>query len=425
MSNREKYYWRIGCPPPPIDRHSEVKHKIVEEYVRRYVSTLMSKATIPTLHLSLIDGFSGGGCYVGEAGAIVDGSPVLMMRAVKEARAFLNPPDRRNRREVDVHYHFIDINPDTTDYLRFWLNAKREEQAIAEVDYQRAAVVTGDFLTELPKLKKQISSGRMGEHAIFMLDQYNYDDLPLADIAGILNTLRGAEVILTFNVGALFTYLSDRAANRKPLERIGLDRYVPWNELNQIKAAERRRWRMVLQRHIARGIREMTGARYMTIFFVRPFGATPWDYWLIHLSNSYRAHDVMKTLHWKHSTEFAHELEPGVFMLGYNANTDADYTGQPSFDFSEKSRVACIDGVREFFGKTIFDLDQPTRVKDIFQKVIPNSTGAEVHLMEAARQLHFSKDIVVVSKNGAVRRPSKIYKPDDVIEPRRQIILDF
>lgn len=418
----DKYFWQIGAPPPPLDRHSEVKHKIVEGYIRRYILTLMSQATIPELHLSLIDGFSGGGCYLHESGNVVDGSPILMMRAVHEARVELNLT-RRVPREVIVDYHFNDILPDTSAYLKYWLNAKRQEGIAAEDDFRRAKISTGDFLAALPGIVKEIQTRRMGERAIFVLDQYEYDKLPLPDIAGILKTLKGAEVVLTFNVGSLLTYLSDRAANRKPLARIGLDRYIPWSELKYLKATQKGRWRQILQRHVAHGIKEVSGAKFMTLFFVRPFGATPWDYWLIHLSNRYRAHDVMKTLHWQHSTEFAHELEPGVFMLGYDTNIDSDYTGQTPFDFGESSRLACLDGVREHFAETIYNSAKPLRIKDIFERVISNSTAAEVHMGEATHQLHTSKDIIVVSKDGRVRRPCKKYHPEDVIEPARTIRL--
>jgi three-Cys-motif partner protein len=425
MAKEQKYHWHIGDPLPPLDRHSEVKHRIVGDYVRLYILRLMSQATIPALHLSLIDGFCGGGVYAHENGGLADGSPVLMMRAVQEARTYLNPPGRRVPREVNVDYHFIDILPDTTQYLRFWLDAKRQEGAVAEADFRQTKIVTNSFLAELPSLVQQIKAKRMGEHAIFVLDQYDYDDLPLPDIAGVLRSLKGAEVILTFNVGSLLTYLSDRLENRKPLMRIGLDKYVPWAELKTIKATEGRRWRQVLQRYIAHGIKKVTGAAYMTLFFVRPWGSTPWDYWLIHLSNRYRAHDVMKSLHWQHGTQFGHELEPGVFMLGYDPNEDQSYTGQTSFDFSESSRLACIDGVREHFAQLIYASGQPVRVKDIFEHVVTNSTAAETHLMAATSQLHGSKDLIITSKDGTVRRVSKTYHPDDVIEPSRQIILSL
>ena len=112
-------------------------------------------------------------------------------------------------------------------------------------------------------------------------------------------------------------------------------------------------------------------------------------------------------------------------MLGYNANKDGDYTGQQTFEFSgASSKDACINGVREHFGQAIFKLDKPIRLADLFQSCVTNSTAAENHLMEAARQLHASKDVIIVSKDGStVRRTNKTYSLSDVIEPSKQIIL--
>lgn len=417
-----KYYWRIGHPPPVLDRHSATKHKIVEEYVRRYILTLMAQATIPTLQLTLVDGFSGGGSYLTEEGGVTDGSPLLMMRAVREARAFLNI-DRNIPRHVNVDYTFIDVLPDTTAYLKHWLAARREEGAITQEDFLRAKVTTGSFLNELPRVTQEIKARKMGERAIFVLDQYNYDELPLPSIAALLKSMSGAEVILTFNVGSLITFLADRVENRKPVAHIGLDGHIPWEQIAHIKATQKQTWRRILQRHIAHGIKEESGARFMTLFFVKPWGANTWEYWLIHLSNRYRAHEVMKTLHWEHATEFGHELEPGIFMLGYDANKDADYSGQPPFDFGANSRIACIDGVRDHFGRQIYDGEEPISISDLFQGCVSKSTAAEAQLMEATRQLHASKNIVVVSKDGRVRRPSKHYRADDVIHPSKQIML--
>ena len=284
--------------------------------------------------------------------------------------------------------------------------------------------MTSDFLKSLPSLIQKVQQRKMGEHALFVLDQYSYKDIPLPEIANILRTLKGAEILMTFNVDNLITYLSDRAANRKPLEKIGLNRYIPWAKLRSLKATQKQEWRRTLQRHLAHGIKYETGAQFMTLFFVRPHGLNSWGYWLIHLSNQYRAHEVMKTIHWKHATEFGHELEPGVFVLGYNANKDDTYTGQQTFEFGGAgSKAACINGVREYFGQTIFQLDKPTRIADLFQNCISNSTAAENHLMEAARQLHASKNIIIVSKDGTVRRTNKTYSLSDMVEPSKQIIL--
>lgn len=422
MASDDKYLWQIGFPPPVLGRHSQTKHTIVEEYVRRYVLKLMAQANIPDLHLSLIDGFCGGGCYQTEEGGLADGSPLLMMRAVREARMLLNQ-DRRVPRNINVEYSFVDVLPDTTAYLRYWLDAKRQENAIDLADYDKTKVITNSFLQELPNIVQKIKQRKMGEHAIFVLDQYCYKDIPLPQIAGILGSLKGAEVVMTFNVDNLITYISDRGANRKSVENIGLDKYVPWEQIKSLKATQKQVWRKTLQRHIAHGIKCESGAKFMTLFFVKPYGTNTWGYWLIHLSNHYRAHEVMKSLHWEHATDFGHELEPGIFVLGYDANEDSDYTGQAPFEFGENSKDACIDGVREHFGETIFQLDKPTRLLDLFQNCVTNSTAAEKHLMTAAGQLHASKDVVIVSKDGTIRRVNKSYSLTDLIEPSKQIIL--
>ncbi|MFA6062888.1 MAG: three-Cys-motif partner protein TcmP [Gallionella sp.] len=423
MKSDDKYLWKVGSPPPVLDRHSQTKHNIVEDYVRRYVLKLMAPANIPELRLSLIDGFCGGGCYQTEEGGISDGSPLLMMRAVREARMHLNQT-RRIPRNINVEYIFVDILQDTTNHLRFWLDAKLQENAIDLVDYRKVEIVTNSFFQLLPDVVRKIQQRKMGEHAIFVLDQYSYKDIPLPEIASIFRTLKGAEVIMTFNVDNLTTYLSDRAANRKPIENIGLDKYIPWSQLKELKATQKREWRRILQRHLAHGIKCESGAEFMTLFFVKPHGTNSWGYWLIHLSNRYRAHEVMKSLHWEHATDFGHELEAGIFEFGYNANKDSDYTRQETFEFGEqRSKEACIEGVREHFGNQIFALNKPIRVSELFQGCVSRSTAAEIHLLDATRQLHASKEIVIASKDGAVRRPSKTYRPDDVIEPSKQIIL--
>lgn len=161
-----------------------------------------------------------------------------MMRAVREARAALNR-GRNKPRELCVNYDFIDIEPETIDYLNYWLNGRADDKAIDMEDKQRTSVRCADFLAELPRIRNEIKQRRFGERAIFILDQYNYNDLPMAEMAGLMRDLKGSEIILTFNVGSLLTYISDHAANRKPMARIGLEKYIPGNRSKHSKQPTR------------------------------------------------------------------------------------------------------------------------------------------------------------------------------------------
>lgn len=182
-----KYFWKIGTPPPKLDQHSQVKHTIIEEYIQRYVQTLMSQANIPEIKLSIIDGFCGGGCYQTESGNIVDGSPLLAMRAIKTARALINI-GRDNERKVNAQYLFVDVIPDNIEHLKFWLKAKREENSIDHDDFSKVQTIENDFLLELPNIIEKVKSWKGGERAIFILDQYSYKDAPMSTIANILST---------------------------------------------------------------------------------------------------------------------------------------------------------------------------------------------------------------------------------------------
>jgi three-Cys-motif partner protein len=418
----DKYEWQIGNAPPILDQHSAVKHSIIESYVVRYIETVMSQAIIPKLTLSLVDGFAGGGEYLSESGSgSADGTPLLMLRAVHEARARINVGRKVTPREVDAEFFFVEKKKPAAAYLQQHLATRRADGAIADIDFQRVQLRNSAFLDELPQIVSRIKQRRNGCRSIFLLDQYNYHAVPMSTLRWLMSELPGAEVILTFNVDSLMTFLSDGERNRKPVRAIDLEQHIPWERLQTLRTE--RDWRTTLQRYIAHGIKVETGAQFMTLFFVRPQASNSWSYWLVHLSQRYKAHDVMKALHWEHSSEFGHELEPGLFMLGYNPRRDEDYSGQVSMLFDQTGEQRCVEALTDQFGRLLFDRGQPTTVAQLFEANISNTMADESRLQKVLRSLHASGSITVSTKNERSRRPSKVYAPSDIIEHSRQIIL--
>ncbi|MFM0173645.1 three-Cys-motif partner protein TcmP [Paraburkholderia sediminicola] len=418
----DKYEWQIGHAPPVLDQHSAVKHSIVESYVSRYIETVMSRAIIPKVTLSLVDGFAGGGEYLGETGSgSVDGTPLLMLRAVHEARAKINEGRTITQREVDAEFFFVEKKKESAQYLHQHLAKRRAEGAIADCDYQRVQLRNAGFLDELPSIVARIKGRRNGCRSIFLLDQYNYHAVPMQKLRWLMSELPGAEVILTFNVDSLLTFLTDSEKNRKPVRAIDLEQYIPWEQLKDLKT--QRDWRTTLQRHIAHGIKVETGAPFMTLFFVRPQASNSWSYWLVHLSQRYKAHDVMKSLHWEHSSEFGHELEPGLFMLGYNPRRDEDYSGQSSLLFDQSGEQRCVEALSEQFGRLLSESRRPVTVAQLFEDNISNTMADESRLQRVIRGMHAAGNIAVSTKHDRSRRPSKLYASTDVIEYSPQIIL--
>lgn len=122
MTKKKKYQWEVGCDLPKLDEHSQVKHAVIADYLKRYIEVYMSNATIETLPLTIVDGFAGGGRYEDAlTGSEVEGSPFLILNAIKEAEVTANI-DRRKPRVVDAEYHFVEKVKSHFEFLEHEIN---------------------------------------------------------------------------------------------------------------------------------------------------------------------------------------------------------------------------------------------------------------------------------------------------------------
>ncbi len=378
----------------------------------------MSNVNMPALTLTLVDGFCGGGQYTTDDG-IGPGSPLLLMRAVREAEVALNV-GREKPRVVKAQYHFVDVEKQSTDYLKNVLTAEGHGTRIG-VDI---GLHTNRFDQVCDDIVQGIRSRRGGERAIFLLDQYAYDDVPLPLVQKIFQRVQGAEIILTFNVDSLITYFSDTPVCRKKMGEIGLDRYINWEICSALK--DQVHWRPFIQQQLSNAIWKASGARYMTLFFVRPLGARAWSYWLVHLSNKFRARDVMMALHWERGNSFGHSLDPGLFKIGYEADADEAVTGQgglaigEAHEFNALLHDKCVSSLAEALPKLIYGAPDGQSFGDLMQ-TIANRTTATSDLVRKSLDLSVrTGDILVRREDGANRIKGGSISETDIILPSNQ-----
>lgn len=412
----EKYNWDwAGQDFPVIDPHSKIKHLIIDDYLQAYVQVLMRNQLIPELRLSIVDGFCGGGVYHDSDGGQYDGSPLIVLRAIKEAEAKINQY-RTKPRTVRTQNFFIDVKKQNIDCLRAMLISQGHDDRIDRDIFLQCS----DFTKALPSIVQRIKGFGHGEHALFLLDQYAYGDVPMAAIKWIFENVNGAEILLTFNVDALITYLSDRQENRKATANIGLEDHIPWAELNALKATRRQEWQYLIQKCLSKGILVESGASFMTIFFVTPHGANPRSYWFIHLVKNYRANDVMKSIHWRHGNNFSHMLSPSLFV-GYDANKDIKVTDQHDlflgeehhFDGATNDRI-CTE-LSELLPQKLYAKPEQTFMQ--LMHGVANFTMADEDLIKRSLNVAVANgDLEVRDKNGTTkRRKGESIKLSDVI----------
>jgi three-Cys-motif partner protein len=256
VKRRDKYLWELGSPPPPIGPHSLVKHQIVRRYLERYIQVLMSNYVIDKLTLSIIDGFAGGGEYLAEdSSKFHDGSPLIALNTVGEQQALLNV-GRVKPRRVDAKFYFVEKLKSNFRYLEHLLGASLPESRLRN----DVVVVNDAFQNAVGPIIADIKRRAGGERAIFLLDQYAYDQVPGSLLKTIFTQIKGAEVILTFNVDSLISFLSDTEPSRQKLAEMGLDQYVDWQAIESLKAGSTGQWRSTIQRSLARGLVESSGA---------------------------------------------------------------------------------------------------------------------------------------------------------------------
>lgn len=413
---QKHYNWKNG--PDVIQQHSIAKHRILQSYLAAYFQTLVSSPKQDVLKLTLVDGFAGGGLYIhSDTKELVKGSPFICLNATKEADYLINK-NRQKPVELDVHYFFVEADRHAFLHLDKVLRDDGYGSALDHTIYLRHAKFQDEADGIIDFIKKK--SPRNGR-SIFVLDQYGYTDVPKDLIQKIFRKLPSAEVILTFGVDSFLNFVSDEKLNEKLLEIIGLPEVLKGRTIQDIKTSEKN-WRLFIQSSLYRNLVTSCGAQHYTPFFIRN-NKGHGDYWLIHLSQHYRARDVMTEVHWDHNNYFIHYGGPGLDMfqmIGYNPDYDSAFKGQYElgFEFDDVARNASIASLMDQIPRLIYANDEGTSFGVLFATTCNESPASAEIYRTTIERLIKHKVIEVVSPDGVKRRSAlQILSLDQIIAP--------
>jgi three-Cys-motif partner protein len=390
------------------------KHRLYEEYLKRYVATVTKNPKIEKLTLTVVDGLAGGNIYTDKiTRELRPGSPSIILNSLAAAKR--EAQERRTKPfTFDDHYIFMESDRDHFASLRSTLAESRHARRVG----QEIELLRDDWITHFETIIESIKRRAGGERALFILDQCGYSDVPLLAVGEILRRLAKAEVILTFATDYLINYLGSAFQAGAGIVGAGIDVERLLSKMDK----SRLEWRRLIQLELHKEIQEKTGAKFYTPFFIRSTEANR-DLWLVHLSGHYRARDVMVGIHWLQNTSFAHYAKPGLNMFGYNEDEDHSRSRQlwlPGYYFDETARALTHEAIHEQLARQIVDGRGPIDVQTLFAEV-SNGTPATVRMLrDVLRELASEGVISIKDETGLTARTKGVQSDKDVIRATRQ-----
>ena len=410
------YLWIPGEQPPTLGRHSIAKHNVLRAYLEKYVAVVAARPPQEQLRLTLVDGFAGGGVYRDpDSNDRISGSPLIMLNAMRAAEDAANEA-RLKQFRLDVEYFFIEKIPSTVDYLRNEL----QEDAYARASMNRIQVLQGCFSEHLESILTRIEQRGRSGRVIFVLDQYGYSDVRMADLQMIFRRLPKAEVILTIATDWIIDYWNDKASYSQTLADMGLE--LPVSVVTRIKKEQPREWRELIQHLLHQELFKKSGATFYTPFFVFS-PESHRAYWLLHLSGHSKARDVMMQLHWELQNHFQHFGQAGFCMLGYDPRKDLEYLGHQKllFNFDSlaegETHAALMEQLPQRFSNKL-----GIRFETFFNQVVNETPATKQMIADGIRKLTLEKELEVRTSDGRPRRNGvKIHDDDIILRPRQRL----
>lgn len=398
-----RYAWESGVE---LEEHTRRKHKILREYIARYLAVRCALPQQSKFRLAIVEGFAGGGRYKGGE----PGSPLVFIEELRAAAEGFNLK-RKNEgmAALDIECLLVlnDAEPGTTAILK---NNVDPIVAAIRDDVPKLHLQTvyfeKPFEALYPEIRALLEQGRY-HNVIFNLDQYGHSDVKLATLSDIADSFTSAEIFYTFGILSLLAFLAknDPALLRRQLGFLG----VIDVDLSPLESQlSRNEWLGAAERIVFETLGSC--AQYVSTFSIHnPEG---WRYWLIHLANNYRARQEYNNILHQNSSMQAHFGRSGLNMLSYDPrDAGALYLFDVSGRASAKSQL--LNDVPQLvteFGDAV-DVEQ-------FYSTIYKLTPAHTDEIHAA--IIENPDLEVTTESGGVRRRVNTIRAGDTLRMKQQ-----
>lgn len=409
MVKINKYKWIEGAT---LDDHSKKKHLIISEYLRKYLLTRCQLPQQEKFRLIFVDAFSGSGLY--SCGSL--GSPLLFVDTLCQAIQEMNLSRLNNKLKpvlVDATLIMNDISTDAIEILRKNI-APYQVQAIETPNLKLSTVFFNESFQDVyPKIKSYINSQRCN-NVLINLDQYGYSDVTTEHIKDMCSSWRSTEVILTFMIESVITYLSP---NKEKAKGIALETDLKNAIFNLLEdnssPLNKKQW-----------LGEVEKLVYESFFkcakFVSPFcinNPKGWRYWLMHFSNEPRARQVYNNILHQEAGMQAHFGRSGLRMLSYDPSEEANL-----YIFDQNSRKNAKNDLYDDIPRLITSMGRELDVNTFYNSVYSQTPA---HSDDIHEMIIANPDLEVITHKGGNRRKSNTISAKDTIRVKSQTSMFF
>lgn len=398
-----RYSWERGVE---LEEHTRRKHKILREYLARYLDVRCALPQRSKFRLAIVEGFAGGGRYVGGE----PGSPLIFIEELRAATERFNLKRKdEGMAPLDIECFLIlnDAEPAATAILR---NNVEPLIAAIRADVPRlhlqAVYFEKPFESLYPEIKALLVQGGY-QNALFNLDQYGHSDVQLSTLADIAAAFISAEIFYTFGILSLLAFLakSDPALLRRQLGFLGVTN-ADLSPLEQ--QLSRSEWLGAAERIVF----ECFGSRaqYVSTFSIHnPEG---WRYWLIHLASNYRARQEYNNILHKNNSMQAHFGRSGLNMLSYDPRHEGEL-----YLFDVSGRAGAKNQLLDDIPRLVTEFGDAVAI-DQFYSTIYKLTPAHTDEIHAA--IIENPDLEVTTESGGERRKPNTIRVGDTLRMKRQ-----
>ncbi len=265
MKDSAQYKWEIK-------RHTEVKHTLLEKYLSAWF-TILGKTNRTICYF---DSFAGRGQY--EDGTL--GSPVI---ALKKA-------DLRSAHFAKLKIICIEKDQDNFSNLKEVL--ERESKKLQNRKKIDLYLENSDFDTVVTKILDNLEQTKRNiAPSFFFIDPFGYKAVPFNTIKRILAYPK-TEIFFTFMISFIHRFLEYERISPSLTRLFGTDEWHQIIDLPDRETALIELYREQLHR---------AGVKFTWQFKVYDSGKLSTKYYLIHATNNFRGHEIMKEIMHKES----------------------------------------------------------------------------------------------------------------------------